>query len=54
MLTRLPRIPLYAVAVVWALVAVAVANWSGIWSLVVLSLAGAVAVAALGYRSARA
>jgi len=53
-LTRLPRIPLYAVAVVWALVAVAVANWSGIWSLVVLSLAGAVAVAALGYRSARA
>ncbi|GGK18101.1 hypothetical protein [Salinarimonas ramus] len=53
-LLRLPAIPLYAVAVVWALVAVAVANWGAVWSVVVLALLGAAGVAALGYRNARA
>ncbi|MGP9822646.1 hypothetical protein ACTZWW_21690 [Salinarimonas sp. NSM] len=53
-LTRLPGIPLYAVAVVWALVAVAVANWGEGWSIVALALAGAAAIAGLGWRNARA
>jgi hypothetical protein len=53
-LWRLPGLPAYAVPVAWALVAVAVANWGAFWSLVALSLAGAVVVAGLGYRGARA
>ncbi|WP_372423371.1 hypothetical protein [Salinarimonas chemoclinalis] len=53
-LTRVPAIPLYAVAVVWALVAVAVANWGAGWSVVALALAGAAAIAGLGWRNARA
>jgi hypothetical protein len=52
-LTRLPRIPLYAAAVAWALVAVAVANVGEAWGLVALALAGALAMAGLGYRNAR-
>lgn len=54
-LLQVPSVPLYAVAVAWALVAVAVANHGGAaWGLVALALAGAAAVAVLGYRNARA
>jgi hypothetical protein len=45
--TRLvPRAPFYAASVVWALIAVAVANWGAQWGLVALSLGGAAVVAA--------
>ncbi len=43
--TRLiPKTLLYALAVAWALIGVAVANWSADWALVAISLGGAVLV----------
>lgn len=50
---RLRRIPLYTLAMVWALVAVAVANRGEAWSLVALSLLGAAALAAQAVRDHR-
>ncbi|MEM6739470.1 MAG: hypothetical protein AAF646_05090, partial [Pseudomonadota bacterium] len=43
--TRLvPNAPFYAVGVVWALVAVAAANWAANWALVAVALGGAAVV----------
>lgn len=50
---RLRHIPLYTLAMVWALVAVAVANRGQAWSLVALSLFGAVILTAQAVRDHR-
>lgn len=43
---RLGRAPEYGLTVIWALVAVIVANWGGAWALVALAAAGLLAMAA--------
>ncbi|MEM1431216.1 MAG: hypothetical protein AAGG09_17315 [Pseudomonadota bacterium] len=49
-----PRAPVYAAAVIWALIGVAVANWGVNWALVAVSLGGAVLVAAPSLERLRA
>lgn len=49
----LSRIPMYVAAVIWALAGIAVANIGEVWGMVVLSLAGAAALAALAIWKAR-
>ncbi|MGY6410936.1 MAG: hypothetical protein ACXIUV_07930 [Alkalilacustris sp.] len=52
--TALPRAPEYGLAVIWALVAVAVANTGATWPVAVLAGLGALGMAALALRGLRA
>lgn len=49
---KLDRAPEYGATVIWALVAIVVANWGGAWTMVVLAAAGCLLMAALAWRAA--